>query len=280
MPDSSCQRAIITGASSGIGEEFALQLAPYMQEIVIVARRKDRLKLVRETLLKANSSLEVIIEEADLSDGGQLLAFIERMLERPPMPTLLVNNAGLGDYGEFASAEWDRIESMLVLNMLTLTKLCHALIPSLVEHGGGIINISSLASALPIPDFAVYAASKSYVLSFSEALRLELKESHVNVLAVCPGPVSTEFGKVARRPGFTGNMMPGRNAVDTPKEQVVAEALKAMNRNKARIFPGMAPRILSWVIAMTPMCILRLIMGRRLRRTKPLAPNDTTYDDA
>lgn len=270
MPESSRRRAIITGASSGIGEEFAMQLAPHMQEIIIVARRRDRLTLVRESLKKANPALEVTQIEADLSDGGQLHSFIERMLALPPASTLLVNNAGLGDYGEFTTAPWDRVEAMLTLNMATPTKLCHALIPYLTEHGGGIINMSSLASSLPIPDFAVYAASKSYVLSLSEALRLELKGTGVNVLAVCPGPVSTEFGKVARRPGFTGNMMPGRNAFDTPKQQVVSEALSAMAKGRARIYPSLKIRLSALLLAMTPVWVLRLIMGTRPRRTKVL----------
>lgn len=270
MPEPSCRRAIITGASSGIGEEFALQLAPHMQEIVIVARRRDRLTLVRESLQKVNPALAVTQIEADLSDGDALNALIDRLLALPPASTLLVNNAGLGDYGEFASAPWDRIDAMLTLNMATPTRLCHSLIPYLTAHGGGIINMSSLASSLPIPDFAVYAASKSYVLSLSEALRLELKGTGVNVLAVCPGPVSTEFGKVARRPGFTGNMMPGRNAFDTPKEQVVTEALCAMAKGRARLYPGMKIRLSALLLAMTPVWVLRLIMGTRPRRTKVL----------
>lgn len=126
------------------------------------------------------------------------------LLELPAAKTLLINNAGAGDYGEFSEGSWDRIRTLLRLNVESLTRLCHAMIPGLKRNGGDIINISSLAALLPIPDFAVYAATKAYVSSLSEALRLELKEHGIRVLAVCPGPVSTGFGKAARRPGFTG----------------------------------------------------------------------------
>ena len=119
------------------------------------------------------------------------------------VPDLLVNNAGLGDYGEFAAADWERVEAMLRVNIRALTRLCHAVVPAMRELGGGsIINVSSLASIVPMPDFAVYAATKAYVTSFSEALRLEVETHGIRVLALCPGPVPTEFGDVARRPGW------------------------------------------------------------------------------
>ena len=186
----------------------------------------------------------------------------------------LINNAGAGDYGEFADGRWEKIRALLRLNVESLTRLCHALIPSMKRNGGDIINLSSLGALLPIPDFAVYAATKAYVSSLSEALRLELREHGIRVLAVCPGPVSTGFGKAARRPGFTGNMMPGRNAFDTSVETVVKDSLRALSRGRARVFPGMKIRLAALLLSIAPLGLIRFFMGRRPRKVQP-APNDS-----
>ncbi len=269
MRHQSYQRAIITGASSGLGEEFAYQLAPHVDELILIARRQDRLTIVGESARRINPALQVSCLPGDLTDPSFMIPLVDMLTSLPPVKTLLVNNAGMGDYGEFSSSDWDKVESMLVLNIFTLTKLCHALIPYLETAGGGIINVSSLASALPIPDFAVYAASKSYVLSLSEALQLELKEKKISVLAVCPGPVHTEFGQVARRPGFTGDMMPGKQMFDTSREQVVTETLTALAKNKSRIYPGAPIKWSHILLSLLPAPIIRWVMGRRPRRSLP-----------
>ncbi len=267
MRHQSYQRAIITGASSGLGEEFAYQLAPYVDELILIARRRDRLTIVGESSRRINPALQVSCLPGDLTDPSFMIPLIHMLTGLPSARTLLINNAGMGDYGEFSTADWDKIESMIVLNIFTLTKLCHSLIPTLETAGGGIINISSLASALPIPDFAVYAASKAYVLSLSEALRLELKEKNINVLAVCPGPVHTEFGQIARRPGFTGDMMPGKQMFDTSRERVVSEALSAMAKNKSRVYPGGPIKWSHILLSLLPAPVIRWVMGRRPRRS-------------
>lgn len=260
------QRAIITGASSGIGEEFAIQLAPRLQEVILVARRTERLDEVAEKLRKANPGLNIITRACDLEKRDEVCGLGEFLLSLPPSSTLLINNAGLGDYGEFRSAEASRIESMLFVNIEALTMLTHALLPTLARDGGGIVNVSSLASSLPIPDFAVYAASKSYVLSFSEALRLELKGYGIPVLAVCPGPVHTEFGQIARRSGFSGNMMPGKDFASVSREQVVSESISALEKNRARIYPGFKIKFFAGILSLLPMPLIRGIMGKRPRR--------------
>lgn len=271
MRKKSYQRAIITGASSGLGEEFAYQLASEVEELVLIARRRDRLTIVAESASRLRPGLQVTCLLGDLTDPAFLMPLIGTLTALPPAKTLLVNNAGIGDYGEFSTADWEKIEAMLILNIFTLTKLCHALLPGLLSMKGGIINISSLASDLPIPDFAVYAASKSYVLSLSEALRSELKDHGVNVLAVCPGPVHTEFGQVARRPGFTGDMMPCKQLFDTSREQVVTESLAAMQKNMARIYPGGPVKWSHILLSLLPAPIIRWAMGRRPRRSLPEA---------
>jgi hypothetical protein len=140
-------------------------------------------------------------------------------------------------------------------------------LPRMIARGGGeILNVSSLACLLPIPDFAVYAATKAYVTNFSEALRIELKPHGIRVLAVCPGPVHTGFGAVAERLGSGGRRVPGRECFFVPKEQVVAEALMALSRGKARVYPGLRTAAAALVISAVPILLLRLAMGLRPRK--------------
>ena len=130
----------------------------------------------------------------DLSDESEREDLIRRVNETGWSPTLLVNNAGLGDYGEFSSSEWEKVQALLDVNIAALTHLTHGFLPPMIAAGrGAILNVSSLAGDLPIPDFAVYAASKAYVSSFSEALRLELRGSGVHVVLIEPGPIESRF---------------------------------------------------------------------------------------
>lgn len=266
-------RIIITGASSGFGEVFAGTLAPHAGELVLIARREDALRRLAAALEECHPGLCVSVLPCDLADEASLDALVSRLESLPPGRTLLINNAGAGDYGEFADGRWEKIRALLRLNVESLTRLCHALIPGMKRNGGDIINISSLGALLPIPDFAVYAATKAYVSSLSEALRLELREHGIRVLAVCPGPVSTGFGKAARRPGFTGNMMPGRNAFDTSVETVVKDSLRALSRGRARVFPGMKIRLAALLLGSAPLALIRFFMGRRPRKVLP-SPNN------
>lgn len=257
---------LITGASSGLGEEYALQLARRTDRLVLTARRTDLLEALANRILLAHPALRVTVMTADLAKSEDRDGLLEKLEEKGLVPDLLVNNAGLGDYGEFATADWAKLEKMLRVNVEALTHLAHLVVPGMIRLGGGaIVNVSSLASLLPIPDFAVYAATKAYVTSFSEALRIELREHGIPVLAVCPGPVHTEFGLVARRderlPG-----MPAREWFYVPKEQVVAESLAALDRKRARVFPGLKTAAAALVLSALPLVLLRLALSRRPRR--------------
>jgi short-subunit dehydrogenase len=172
----------------------------------------------------------------------------------------------MGDYGTFADADWEKMASMMRLNMEGLTHLTHLFLPAMRERQrGAIVNISSLASILPIPDFAVYAATKAYVSSFSEALRIELREDGISVLAVCPGPVRTEFGAVAAR--GEGEAFDGmRDWFYVKKEQVVAEAIRAMDADKVRVYPGWQIALAAAGISLLPLALLRIVMATRPRR--------------
>ncbi|HEX7260589.1 MAG TPA: SDR family oxidoreductase [Luteolibacter sp.] len=268
MPDPVCYScALVTGASSGLGEEFALQIAPRVRELVLVARRELLLQQLADRIREKFPQVAVTVLAVDLSSQTEREQLAAALAEKGLSPDLLVNNAGLGDYGEFASAGWEKLQTMLHVNIEALTHLSHALVPEMIRRGGGaIVNVSSLASVLPIPDFAVYAATKAYVTSFSEALRIELREHRIRVLAVCPGPVRTEFGKVSRRsPDSLG--MPAKKSFYVPKEQVVAEALTALDRKAARVYPALKTAAAGFLLSALPMPLLRFVMGFRPRRS-------------
>lgn len=258
--------ALVTGASSGLGEEFALQIAPRVGKLVLVARREPLLQQLAERIRARYPQVAVAVFEVDLRDPTGREKLVELLAARGLHPDLLVNNAGLGDYGEFSTADWDKLQAMLQVNIEALTHLTHLLVPEMIRRGGAIINVSSLASVTPIPDFAVYAATKAYVTSFSEALRIELQEYHIPVVAVCPGPVRTEFGKVSRRsPDSPG--IPAKKSFYVAKEQVVAEALTGVERNAARVYPGLKIAAAALVLSALPMVVLRFAMGFRPRRS-------------
>jgi len=258
--------ALITGASSGLGEEFAIQLAPRVKHLILVARRETLLESVATRILAKHPELTVSVIAADLAKSDQRERLIQTLALRGWAPDLLVNNAGLGDYGEFASAEWPKLEAMLRVNVEALTHLTHALVKGMICIGrGAVIQVSSLASTLPIPDFAVYAATKAYVSSFSEALRIELKEHGIAVLAVCPGPVHTGFGAVAQR-GEGERKVPGREAFYVPKEKVVEEALRALESKRARVYPALKTTLAALAISAVPMWLLRRVMSCRPRK--------------
>lgn len=257
--------ALVTGASSGIGEQFALQLAPRVERMVLVARRETRLQELADRLRTLHPDLSVSIFATDLTVPAERERLIDSLADHELAPDLLVNNAGMGDFGEFPTAAWTKLEAMIRLNMEALTHLTHALVPAMIREGrGAVINVSSLASLLPLPDFAVYAATKAYVTSFSEALRMELREYRIPVLAVCPGPVHTEFGEVAKR-GSQGRNIPGRECFYVPGEQVVAESLAALDQDRARVYPSLKVAAAAVAISLVPIVLLRVAMAFRPR---------------
>lgn len=257
--------ALITGASAGIGREFARQLAGRAAALVLVARRKVRLEELRAELLERNSQLRVEIRPADLSKQES----IDELLRWAATQKLdlLINNAGLGDLGAFATVDQERLDAMMQVNMVALTRLTRALLPAMIERKhGAILNVSSSAGFLPIPNFAVYAASKAYVTSFSEALRGELRAKGVHVSALCPGPVKTEFNEVARRPAASPPSGEPHLA-HVPVEQVVADALHGIEHNRPIVIPGLVMKFGMALVRLTPLALLRF--ARRLSAKSP-----------
>ena len=258
--------ALITGASAGIGREFARQLAGRARSMILVARRDERLVELRDELQREHSKVRIHIRKIDLADLAELQDLLEWLDHEKLGVDLLINNAGLGDSGPFASSDPIRNNEMTLVNVRTLTLLTRHLVPQMIANRrGGILNVSSSAGFLPIPGSAVYAATKAYVTSFSEALRAELCETGVSVCAVCPGPVVTEFQEVARREDAQAELGPPFLVV--PVEQVVRDALAALEAERPLVVPGFAMKLLMLVARITPMPVIRLVaqLSRRTR---------------
>jgi len=254
--------ALVTGASAGLGEEFARQLADLgATHLVLVARRADRLQDLRQSLVTAHPQLKVDTVSADLGNEETVTGLIRDWDQTGFAPDILINNAGFGDVGLFETSEAAKIELMLAVNIVALTRLTHWAVPLLLKkRAGWICNVGSTAGMIPLPTFAVYAATKAYVNSFSEAVRAELHGSGVSVLALCPGPVETEFGQVASRPGGKRQFSaPALLAV--PKEEVVRDTLAKLAEDAGRFIPGLPVRFGILLAEGTPRWLLRLVFN-------------------
>ena len=249
--------ALITGASAGIGREFARQLASRARTIMLVARREQRLNELRDELRNRNAQLNVQVRAVDLCDKAQINGLVRWLEQNKIDVDFLINNAGLGDYGSVASSDIERDDRIIQVNITALTFLTRLLLPRMIERKrGAILNVSSSAGFLPIPGMTVYAATKAYVNSFTEALRAEVRNTGVTVTALCPGPVHTEFGDVAKRPG--GKPETGPEFVYVSVEQTVRDALAAIEANRPLVIPGFFMKLGMFLVRITPMPILRL----------------------
>jgi short-subunit dehydrogenase len=257
--------ALITGASAGIGYEFARQLAPAASTMVLVARRNYRLETLEWELKAINPELKLFCRALDLSDKGELERFCQWLDGSGLTIDLLVNNAGLGDHGPFADSEWERVNAMLQVNVYALTYLTFRVLPAMSKAGhGAILNVSSIASLLPVPNSAVYAATKAYVTSFSEAIRAELRSSNISVTALCPGPVPTEFLGQATREGDQQRHTAPHSFV-VPVNEVVRQALRAVAKDRARVIPGAVVNLAMVAAAFLPMFVKRLVYDARVK---------------
>jgi hypothetical protein len=218
--------AVITGASMGLGAEFARQLAARRHNLLLVARSEEKLSALAEELHHRHG-VQVRLLVADLSEIGAAARVAEYIEKERLNPSWLINNAGFGLVGAFEEMSPERIHQMMMLNMVALVELTRALIPAMrLNVDSRVINVASTAAFQPVPYFNLYAASKVFVLNFSEALQEELRASPVRVLALCPGPTPTGFHVVA---GLDEKLFQqGQTAAD-----VVRMGLKASDRNRA-----------------------------------------------
>ncbi|HST29585.1 MAG TPA: SDR family oxidoreductase [Chthoniobacterales bacterium] len=257
--------ALITGASAGIGREFARQLASRARTLVLVARRAQRLNELCARLLNGNAQLNVHARAVDLCDKSQIDQLIGWLEQNQIAIDFLINNAGLGDYGSVATSDIKRDDRIIQVNITALTLLTRQLLPQMIpRRRGAILNVSSSAGFLPIPGMTVYAASKAFVNSFTEALRAELRGTGVSVTALCPGPVHTEFGDAAKRPG--GEAQTGPEFIYVSVEQTVRDALAAVETDKPLIIPGVLMKLAMFLVRLTPLPILRLAWRLGARR--------------
>lgn len=259
---------VVTGASSGIGEAMARQLAARARRLILVARRRSRLDALAAELREGRSSLDVQVRACDLADATARARLIDALLAGPEID-VLINNAGFGDQSLFDRARWDKLSQMIAVDIEALTHLSHALVPAMVERGrGGVLNIGSSLGLSWVPGMAVYVGSKFYVTGFTESLRAEVAESGVAVSQVCPGPVITEFHELAEN--TTGQRPPA--AVAITATQCAREALEGFERGRATIVPGFAIRNLLRLQSVLPQGLWRLIAVRLVRPMRSAHP--------
>ena len=254
------RRALVTGASSGLGAAFAEALARRGFDLVIVARRRERLETLAEEL-RGRFEVDVQVLVADLTIAADLQS-IESHLASDAALTLLVNNAGFGTTGRFAEMDPDREEAEIRLNVVALCRLSRAALPGMIARGaGGIINVSSVSALLPGPYHATYGATKAFVNSFTEALHEELRGTGVRVQALCPGFTRTEFQE---RAGVTSRSVPSF-AWMCP-EYVVEKSLAALRRGVLVCVPGPIYQLLAALISLLPRSLVRSLHGNTSRR--------------
>jgi short-subunit dehydrogenase len=243
--------ALITGASAGLGVEFARQLSRRGHALVLVARRKERLEQLADELGDAR------VVAIDLSKANAAAKLMTDLGAAGEEVDILVNNAGFGLIGRFAELDARRERQMIDLNVGTLTDLCRAVAPQMIARkSGAILNVASTAAFQPGPKMAVYFATKAFVLSLSEALHEELKPHGVRVTCLCPGPTRTEFGDVA---GFRGSGMFERVAMEAP--EVVQAGLKGLDRNQAVVITGLVNKVGAASTRFAPRSVVRKIAG-------------------
>lgn len=242
MPFQNCKNALITGASSGLGKEFALQLAKAGTNCVLVARRKDLLEEVALEVRKCGVKAYVI--ESDLTDSAARAKF--KSIFQKYEIDLLVNNAGFGKIGPFAKSPVHTSLQQIELNVCALVELSHLAVSFFTEKKQGmIVNIASTAAFTPMPFFSIYAATKSFVRDFSQTLNFELKGTGIRVIVICPGPTETEFFNHA---GNAGQMKV--HMMDASK--AVSEALDGISKGKSQVVLGLSNKLLAAATAFIP----------------------------
>ncbi|MCI0442608.1 SDR family oxidoreductase [bacterium] len=245
---------LITGASSGIGLEFARQFAPRACTIILVARRLQLLEQLSSELQSAHKQLKVHIEACDLNNLSSIESMLNSAVQKAGQIDILVNNAGFGDPELFENADWQRIESMIRVNVIGPTFIARQLLPKMIERrSGGVLNIGSGAGIAIMPGSAVYSATKYYLHGFSEALRAEVSAAGIVVTEVAPGPVETEFDAVAG--GRLAGVPPTFMGISA--EQCAREAIKAFEKNRAIVYPGFAYRTLMNLLPVAPRSLQR-----------------------
>ena len=255
--------ALVTGASSGIGLELAQLLARDRHDLVLVARSRERLETVARGLAE-EFGVRAVVLAADLSEPGAPVAIAEDLRQRAITVEVLVNDAGFGAQGYFATIPLEEQLAMIWVNVAALTHLTGLFLPAMLERRSGrILNVASTAAFQPGPLMAVYYATKAYVLSFSEALASETAGTGVTVTALCPGPVPTEFQK--RAGTEKGLLITGPLAL--PAREVAEAGYRGLRRGRPIVVPGLGNRVLMQALRISPRRLVTAV-SRRLQEKR------------
>lgn len=248
---------LITGASAGIGAELARVFAAHGHELVLVARRQDRLEALADEIAATGRPRPAVLV-ADLEQRDAVVQIREQLSRQNLEPEIVVNNAGFGLSGSAESLSRDEQLAMIDLNIRALTELSLAFVGSLERHRGGILNVASIVAFLPGPGMAVYYASKAYVLSFSEALHRELASRGVRVTTLCPGPVLTEF---QARSGMRIDTIP--KFITLPAQRVAQIGYRDFMRGRRVVVAGLGNKIIVFLFRLLPHALLMAAVDQR-----------------
>ena len=248
---------LITGASSGLGIDFAHEYAKKNENLILIARRVDRLNQLKTDLL-SKYNVDIIVYSMDLNNFIEINQFFE-LLDENIFIHRLINNAGFGYSGSFTNMQESQIKSMISVNIEALTLLIHKVLPQMVNHKTGeILNVGSIAAFVPGPYMAEYYASKAYVLNYSVALHEELKEHNIKVTVLCPGPTKTEFFDVAN--SHKENKMFDSFMMDS--YPVVRKGISDLNKNKPISIIGLSNHSLRFLLKFVPRTIASRFVGK------------------
>lgn len=250
--------ALITGASSGIGEVFARRFAEQGNHLILVARSEEKLEQLAVQLSRQYSIIVNVIA-IDLSTENAALEVYKQVEELGKQVDILINNAGIGLSGDFLKHPPETYRRQVLLNIASVIEMTHLFLPKMVVRGNGtIINLASLLSFFPFPYCAVYSASKAFVLSFTESIREEYHHKEIKVLALCPGPTDTKFFKTAKEVETNNKRTP---------EQVVHTAMKALKRNKSFVIDGKLNYLNALLGRILPRQTMTKLLGSAMRKS-------------
>ena len=239
--------ALVTGASSGLGVDFARELARRGCNLVLVARRAEQLKAVAAEI-QAGFGVQVRIQPTDLAQEAARQALFDQLKSEGEQIDVLVNNAGFGYYGEFAGVPWEREKAMLDIDILALTHLTKLFVPGMIaRHFGFILQVSSIGGYQPAPTYASYSAAKSYVLNLGEALHFELRNTGVGCTVVSPGVTATEFLRVAGQKPTAYQRMAMMQSAD-----VARIGVESLLKRKGSVVPGLLNALMTWSNRLIP----------------------------
>lgn len=241
---------LITGASNGIGKEFAYKYASKGYNLLLVARREANLLNIKEKL-ETEYGIKVFIFVKDLSVSNAAKELYNFTNEQNIIVDILINNAGFGDFGDFSNSDLEKQTNMIKLNIISLVEITHYYLRDMIDRNyGKVLNVASIAGFMPGPKMSVYYATKAFVLSFTEALSEEMSKLNIQVSALCPGPTKTDFEKNADVKFSNVKMSSVQEVVNYAYNQF-------MNKNKVIILPGLTNKLFAITTKIAPRCIVR-----------------------